>query len=249
MQQQHLPAITPRYWAAILLASVFGTNMGDFYAHNSGLGLLGGLPILAVLFAVAYVAERFDRWSHDAYYWFCIIVLRTGATNIADYCAGKRGLHIDRLVLTAGFAVLIAVLAFISTKKWHGSALRQSGKALPETDLLYWGTMLAAGVFGTILGDYFEHSIGEGIAAIALTVALVPVLMVYWRSAAPSLFLYWTVISTLRTTGTALGDWFAESDMLNIGLPVCTLATGIIFVGLLVLWRDRRPMEPTPAAA
>lgn len=249
MQQQHLPAITPRYWTAIVLASIFGTNMGDFYAHNSGLGLLGGLPILAVLFAVAYVAERYDRLGHDAYYWFCIIVLRTGATNIADYCAGKRGLHIDRLVLTVGYAVLIAVLAWVAVRKRHRSAMEADGKGLPETDLLYWVTMLAAGIFGTILGDYFEHTIGDGIAAIALTVALVPVLLVYWRSAAPSLFLYWTTISAARTTGTALGDWFADNEILNIGLPICTLATGIIFVAVLVLWRDRRPVEPAVSAA
>ena len=249
MQIQHLPAITPRYWTAILLASIFGTNMGDFYAHESGLGLLGGLPILAVLFALAYVAERYDRLAHDAYYWFCIIVLRTGATNIADYMAGKRGLGIDRLVLTAGFAVAIFALAWVAMRKNRTVAANDSGKALPETDLLYWVTMLAAGVFGTIFGDYFEHAIGEGIACILLTIALIPVLMVYWRSAAPSLFLYWATISTARTTGTALGDWFAENDILKIGLPICTLATGIIFVGLLVLWRDRRPAEPTPAVA
>jgi uncharacterized membrane-anchored protein len=249
MQQQHLPAITPRYWTAILVASIFGTNMGDFYAHNSGLGLLGGLPILAVLFAVAYVAEKRDRLAHDAYYWFCIIVLRTGATNIADYCAGKRGLGIDRLVLTVGFGVLIAVLAWVAVRKKQNVAANDTGKALPETDLLYWVTMLSAGVFGTILGDYFEHTIGDGIAAIALTVALLPVLMIYWRSVAPSLFLYWATISAARTTGTAIGDWFADNEILNIGLARCTLATGIIFVALLVLWRDRRPAEPAVSAA
>jgi uncharacterized membrane-anchored protein len=247
MQTQHLPAITPRYWTAILLASVFGTNMGDFYAHNSGLGLLGGLPILAALFAVAYVAEKRDRLAHDAYYWFCIIVLRTGATNIADYCAGRRGLHINALVLTAGFGALIAGLAWVASRKDRGTS--GGSKALPETDLLYWGTMLAAGVFGTIFGDYFEHTIGDGMAAIVLTVALVPVMLFYWRAAAPSLFLYWLTISALRTTGTALGDWFADNEMLNIGLPVCTLATGILFVGLLVLWRGRRTAEPAMEAA
>jgi len=244
MQTRHLPAITPRYWAAIILASIFGTNMGDLYAHNSGLGLLGGLPILAVLFAAAYVAERFDRLSHDAYYWACIIILRTGATNIADYLAGKRGLHIDRLVLTAGLAALIAVLAFVALKK--GERTKQ-GKALPETDALYWVTMLSAGVFGTVLGDYFEHTIGDGVAAIALSVALLPVLAVYWRNAAPSLFLYWATISAARTTGTAIGDWLAENDMLPIGLAICTGLTGIAFVAVLGLWRDRGETQPAAA--
>jgi uncharacterized membrane-anchored protein len=248
MQTRHLPAITPRYWAAIVLASIFGTNMGDLYAHNSGLGLLGGLPILAVLFAGAYLAERFDRFSHDAWYWLCIIILRTGATNIADWFAGKRGLHIDRLVLSAGFAALIAVLAFAALKRGDRMKSLDEGKTLPETDMLYWVTMLAAGIFGTILGDYFEHAIGEGIAAILLSVALLPVLLTYWRSAAPTLFLYWITISAARTTGTALGDWLAENDILKIGLPICTALTGAAFVAVLVLWRDRRPAALAPAA-
>jgi len=244
MQIKHLPAITPRYWVAIVLASIFGTNMGDLYAHNSGLGLLGGLPILAVLFACAYVAERFDRLSHDAYYWACIIILRTGATNIADYMAGKRGLGIDRLVLSAGFAVLIAALAFLALRK---NAAKPAGKSLPETDGLYWVTMLAAGVFGTLLGDFFEHKIGQGVAMVALSIALMPVLVAYWRAAAPSLFLYWGTVSMARTTGTVIGDWLAENDILKIGLPICTTATGAAFILALTLWRDRREAELAPA--
>ena len=241
MQARHLPAITPRYWAAITLASIFGTNMGDFYAHESGLGLLGGLPILLVLFLAAYVAERFDRLSHDAWYWLCIIILRTGATNIADYGAStRRGLGIDRLVFSAGLAILIAVLAW-----WSGRAERAAegeGK-LPQTGAVYWVTMLAAGVFGTVFGDYFEHAIGEGYAAILLSAVLALAFVGYWRKILPAPYLYWATVATARTTGTALGDWLAENDMLKIGLPICTLGSGLVFVALLALWRDRRPAD------
>src|SRR3954467_8729320 len=100
MKTYHLPTVDARYWMAITLASIFGTNLGDLYAHESGLGLLGGLPILGALFACIFLIERFDRLSHDAYYWLCIIIMRTGATNIADYLAGRRGLNIDRLTLS-----------------------------------------------------------------------------------------------------------------------------------------------------
>ncbi len=241
MQARHLPAITPRYWAAITLASLFGTNMGDFYAHESGLGLLGGLPILLVLFLAAYGAERFDRLSHDAWYWLCIIILRTGATNIADYGAStRRGLGIDRLVFSAGLAILIAALAFWAHRR---SASEDGDKTLPQTDALYWGTMLGAGVFGTVFGDYFEHAIGEGNAAILLSVALALAFIGYWRRILPAPYLYWATVATARTTGTALGDWLAENDILKIGLPICTLGSGIVFVALLALWRDRRPTE------
>jgi hypothetical protein len=47
------------------------------------------------------------------------------------------------------------------------------------------------------------------------------------------------VIGVARTTGTAIGDWLAESKMLQVGLPVSTVLTGLAFVGVIVLWRNR----------
>ena len=49
LKQQHLPILGPRFWAALCLASIFGANVGDFFAHDLGLGHLGGLPFLARL--------------------------------------------------------------------------------------------------------------------------------------------------------------------------------------------------------
>ena len=56
MQARHVPAIDGRYWAGITLASIFGTNLGDLYAHESGLGLLGGLPIATLLSGVTFAS-------------------------------------------------------------------------------------------------------------------------------------------------------------------------------------------------
>jgi uncharacterized membrane-anchored protein len=72
MKSIHLPVLGPRYWAALCIASIFGANMGDFFAHDLGLGHIAGLPFLAAAFAAALAAERFDEWRHQAYYWFVI---------------------------------------------------------------------------------------------------------------------------------------------------------------------------------
>ena len=48
------------------MASVFGTNTGDWFAFRSGLGILGGIPILAAIIAVAYFLERRDKTRHEA---------------------------------------------------------------------------------------------------------------------------------------------------------------------------------------
>ena len=87
MKDLHTPRVNARYWTAITLASVFGTNMGDFYAHESGLGIVKGLAVLALLAGVVFAFEYFERSRHEFYYWLVIILIRTGATNIADYLA------------------------------------------------------------------------------------------------------------------------------------------------------------------
>ena len=53
MQRSHVPQLGVRYWSALCLASIFGANMGDFFAHNLGLGHVAGLPFLAIAFACA----------------------------------------------------------------------------------------------------------------------------------------------------------------------------------------------------
>jgi uncharacterized membrane-anchored protein len=229
---------------AITLASIFGTNLGDFYAHESGLGLIGGLPILLVLFAGVYVAERFDHLSHDAYYWLCIIILRTGATNIADYLAGRRGLSIDRLSLSIGLGLALAVLAWWSARDGGKINEQSLDKSLPETDAYYWVTMLTAAVFGTVFGDFFEKQLGQGMAAITLTAVLAVALLIYRLPLLRMAYAYWLVIGVARTTGTAIGDWVADNKILKLGLPLSTMLSGIAFVAVLVLLRSRRRAEP-----
>lgn len=241
MQARHVPTINARYWAGIALASVFGTNMGDLYAHDSGLGLLGGVPVLVVLFLAIYAVERFDKRSHDAYYWLCIIIMRTGATNIADYMAGRRGMGIDRVTLSIGFGLLLAALAW-----WLGRVSRTSEDAaapknVPTTDPGYWVTMLTAGVFGTVLGDLCQHRFGEDMATIGLTLLLAVTLLAYRKWAFGALAGYWLTVAVARTTGTAIGDWLAESGHVNLGLPLATVLTGTTLAAVLIFWPGGRP--------
>jgi uncharacterized membrane-anchored protein len=242
MQTRHVPTINGRYWAGIALASVFGTNMGDLFAHDSGLGLLGGLPILALLFLVVYGVERFDRHSHDAYYWLCITILRTGATNIADYMAGRSYLHIDRIVLSVAFALLLAVLVWWLGRSNRGS--EPSSKTVPTTDPGYWITMLTAGVFGTIAGDLFQKLIGEDAATLGLAVIFGAVLFAYRKLSVSALAAYWFVVAVARTAGTAVGDWLAESPHLDLGLPLATAITGATLAAVLALWPRQKAAAP-----
>jgi uncharacterized membrane-anchored protein len=70
MRLSNVPAITRRYWAAILVASMCGANTGDFRSHNLHLGHTRGLLPLAILFLLILWADgslllaRHHRPSH-----------------------------------------------------------------------------------------------------------------------------------------------------------------------------------------
>lgn len=235
MKYIHTPRVDARYWAAITLASVFGTNLGDFYAHESGFGLVKGLAVLALLAAIVFVLERLERRRHEAYYWLVIILIRTGATNIADYLAFR--VRVPPVALTLGLIALLCLFGWGTHRASRANA--ESSRALPKTDAAYWVAMLTAGVFGTVMGDICEHAIGEGVASIGLTAVLLGVLLAGRGRAAQIIALYWTTVAVARTAGTAIGDWLAENKFLHIGLPISTLLTGMAFVAVLVIWRSR----------
>ena len=235
MQARHVPAIDRRYWFGIISASIFGTNLGDFYAHESGLGL--GLLVLVVLLATTYWIETKDRRAHEVYYWLAIIIIRTGATNIADYLAFR--VRIPAPLLTLGLAALIAALAWSATARRGRASAEPADPALAKTNLIYWGAMLAAGVFGTVAGDICSHRFGQGPAATGLSLMLLLLLTATKSRVATSVAAYWCAVALARTAGTCIGDWLAENKRLHIGLPISTLLTGAFFVAILLVWRSR----------
>ena len=243
MQIQHTPWTNARYWSAIAVASIFGTNLGDLYANDSGLGLLGGLPILAVVWAIVYFVEKRVQRPTEIFYWLCIIILRTGATNIADYVCGRRHMGVDRWAFSAGLAVAMAALAFWSSRAERAATGANARKLLPDTDARYWTCMLLAGVLGTALGDAIQRALGQGEASLILAAALAVVLLLYNKGLLGWVYGYWITVAVARTTGTAIGDWLAENKTLNIGLTYATIASGIVFVAILVLWKHRRADE------
>ena len=112
MQPIHLPTAGARYWAALCIASIFGANMGDFFARNIGLGHVDGLPFLALALAVVIIVERFDRLQHQWYYWTAIIIVRTAATNFADFASGD--LKLPRIWVIGALTTLLATALWMS---------------------------------------------------------------------------------------------------------------------------------------
>jgi uncharacterized membrane-anchored protein len=238
MQQIHLPALGARYWSALCLASIFGANMGDFFARNLGLGHVAGLPYLAIAFAIVVVSERFDRSVHQAYYWIAIIIVRTAATNFADFACVD--MKLPRVWVIAGLAALLAVAIAAS---WQLVWRRLSDKAdssdgVLRADTGYWVSMFLAGTLGTVIGDYCSHDLHLGDAGASFL--LCPILGLLFVAARGgllrSLGFYWLTVVAVRSAGTVVGDYFAGRNLL--GLPLSTLTTGVLFIALLALWRQ-----------
>ncbi|GGR41036.1 hypothetical protein [Deinococcus ruber] len=235
MKRIHVPQVNVRYWLAITFASLFGTNLGDYYAHASGLSLQAGLGVLAAIVAVVFLLERRDARPHEVYYWLAILIIRTGATNIADFLNFRAGLPAQ--LVSGGLVVLLGLLATGMTLLAQRDTSERT-RRLPKTGGLYWAAMLTAGVLGTVLGDDVSHALGQGVTAIALGLLLGGMLpLTRWGLA--SIFAYWATVGVARTAGTAMGDWLAERQGLNLGLPVSMLITGGAFVLILMLWRPR----------
>ncbi len=241
MKDIHTPSIGKHYWAAITLASIFGTNLGDFYAHNSGLGIGGGLLLLTAIFALVKFIEQTDKAPHYYYYWLAIIIIRTAATNIADFLAGRHGMHIDRMLLSVVLALLMAGLAWSSHSSARSAARNRDNDVdnmagSPKANGTFWLTMLVAGIFGTVFGDLCSHTLGSGEAPLLLAATLALVLYAGRGRALATTAYYWFAIAIVRTAGTAIGDWIAESQQLHLGLSVSTMCTGLLFVMTVILW-------------
>ena len=237
MKPIHLPRVDARYWLGILLASIFGTNTGDLYARESGLGLGLGLLLLAALAVVVFLLERRSGRPGERYYWLVIIIIRTGATNVADLLAFI--VRIPGLPLALGLAALIALFAWRQHAVGRRAGMVAQGERLTGAGSAYWAAMLAAGVFGTVVGDIAQHGVGQDLATVGLVVLLATLLAIR-GTGAWTVASYWATVAFARTAGTAIGDWLAENKFLALGLPWATLLSGTVFVMLLLsLWRTR----------
>ena len=79
------PTIDRRYWTALLMASMCGTNLGDAVPDLLHLSPATGLLRFTALFVLLIVIERLVEWQSEAFYWLTILVVRAAATNIADF--------------------------------------------------------------------------------------------------------------------------------------------------------------------
>jgi uncharacterized membrane-anchored protein len=244
MQLKHVPQMGTKYWTALILASIFGANTGDFLSDVLKLGHIAGLPFLAILFVLVIIMERFDSSEHVAYFWSAIIIIRTSATNIGDI---GHDLRLKAPLVIAAFT--IALLATILAWKASSATDRDQNAAQApgriSTVPVYWFAMLLAGALGTVLGDYFSFGLKLGTlrAAFILSVPVAIVLYLGGSRLLTQLSYYFLTVVMIRAAGTAAGDYMAR----NIGLSLSTLVSGMAFVEFLTMWKSKEQIQTSIA--
>ncbi len=254
MNKIHNPVVNLRYWLLIFLASIFGTNTGDYcvklyrqmgdLANLSALGLkhAGPLPFLIVGFLLIYFLEKRDRHPHEFYFWSAIILIRTAATNIADALAGDLNLSFTLLVGVMSVALVYLALQWQSKREAPTLTF-----FVPDTTNMYWCTMLLAGVLGTVVGDEVWHLFGIANSAAVLTVLMALLVYFGYRNILILTAMYWFGIVFARISGTAVGDWLAKSiDKGGAGfnLTTATIISGVVFILVAIMWRSKNTLPP-----
>lgn len=224
------PRIDGRYWTCLVAASILGTNTGDFVAGRLGMGHLAGLPYLLLLFIVLLLLEARSRRDGALYFWAAIITVRTAATNVGD-AFRDFGIGLQQSVPLVLAVFLASVLAYRRMNgRAAGAAMRVNGA--------YWACMMLAGILGTVGGDLAANLQTEPRAAFAFLMLAGAAIAWYGRKGIlPGPLSYWLIVALIRTGGTAAGDALAHS----LGLPLSTVATGLVFVGLIAFFYAYRP--------
>src|ERR1700678_2138134 len=96
------------FWLAMFAASAFGTVLGDFWAEGLHLGLMLSFGTLVVITGLLIWGDRLKGRGTEAFYWFAIIFLRAGATNVGDGLIHIFGLSFVVASLLTGMATLVA---------------------------------------------------------------------------------------------------------------------------------------------
>ena len=117
---------------------------------------------LGLLFLFIVWAKKQSAFRTVAFYWLAIIMLRTMATNIADFVA--HDLHLSYPAFMAGLIASMGVMVWADRFRSAPISPHTATRTrFPATDWRYWLLMLAAGGLGTAAGDWLADDVGLGV--------------------------------------------------------------------------------------
>ncbi len=114
------------YWAAILCSNTLGTALGDFLAHDSGLGFFGSATLIGALLAVVLAAYLFTSVDRVALFWAGFVLTRPFGATFGDLLtkpADDGGFDLGTMGSSAVLgAVLVALVGHASWRHAKANA-------------------------------------------------------------------------------------------------------------------------------
>lgn len=110
---------------------------------------------------------------------------------------------------------------------------------------LYWATIIASTTTGTTLADFADRSLHIGYTGGSLLLlSLLLITLFVWKKSTGTIsvdsisnpkseMFYWTAITFSQTLGTALGDWFADTNGLGYLHSAFAFGALLLFVTFL----------------
>lgn len=118
-----IPRTDSFYWVSILVASTFGTTMGDFTSDVLGLGFGGGALLLAALLLTVLVVDYLLKVANVALYWTALVIASTIGATTGDFLTKPDALNLG---YGPGSLILITVLAVIFLLRYRLAPAKQA---------------------------------------------------------------------------------------------------------------------------
>jgi uncharacterized membrane-anchored protein len=108
-----IPRTDSFYWVSILVASTFGTTMGDFTSDELGFGFGGGALLLLALLLLVLIVDYRLRVAGVALYWAALVIASTIGATTGDFLtkpdALNLGYGVGSLILVTALAVIFVI--------------------------------------------------------------------------------------------------------------------------------------------
>jgi len=209
------------------------------------LGYLIGTAIFLSALVVLVVTQTVAKKFHPLLYWATIIASTTAGTTMADFADRSLGIG-----YTGGSSILLlSLLAVLALWYWSCGSISVSTVKTPRVEAFYWAAITMSQTLGTALGDWMADTSGLGYAggALVFSAGLAVLAVIYYRTAASRVLLFWAAFVLTRPLGATVGD-FLDKPISHGGLdfsrPAATAIIGAFILGCILLLPQRPGRHP-----
>lgn len=230
-----VPAVTLGFWIIKIIATTLGEVGGNAVSQSLHLGYFLGSIIFGAPLIAAVIAQIKSKKFNSSLYWGTITLTTLAGTTLADFF--DRSLGIGYL----GGSISLLSLVFLTLFLWYKCLGSVDIKTVvtPKAEIFYWSTIMFSQTLGTALGDWMadETSLGYNGSALLITIILMGIAGLYYRSKASHTFLFWSAFILTRPLGATVANSLDKApEMGGLGVNDVTASATLAFIMIISLW-------------